>query len=308
MSEEKKLIAVAGETLSDLVFQADGLIAPKLGGSPYNFASALARLGRNTCYLNPLSTDYFGQEFAKQMEENGLKQVAQSVNLPTSLALVRIADDGQPTYSFYREGMADRSKSPAQVLADLPEQSQVFHVGSLALIPPDGQEWTEVLKTLSQRGITTSVDVNMRLIASQDHASYRDTIHALVPYASIIKVSDEDLHAIGKTKDAIEEAKSLINSNASTKIVVLTLGAEGAWAITKDAAQFCPGPKVKVVDTVGAGDCFYAGFICYLDENGLLDIAPTEAQLQEALQFASKVTSFNLQQQGCVPPWRHQVA
>lgn len=307
MTKEKKIIAVAGETLADLVFQPDGLIAPKLGGSPYNFATALARLGRSTCYLNPLSTDYFGQEFAKQMKENGVITKASCVQLPTSLALVRIAADGQPSYSFYRDGMADRAKSPSQILADLPQHSQLFHVGSLALIPPDGPQWVEVLKNLSQDAIITSVDVNMRLIASQDHHAYRDTILDLLPYAKIVKVSDEDLHAIGKTKDAIEEAQSLIHTHAVTKIVVLTLGAKGAWAITKDHAQFCPGPKVHVVDTVGAGDCFYAGFICYLDENGLLDRDTTEAQLQEALQFASQVTSFNLQQQGCVPPWRHQV-
>lgn len=77
---------------------------------------------------------------------------------------------------------------------------------------------------------------------------------------------------------------------------------------------FQPPATVPVIDTVGAGDCFYAGFLARLDEQGALTHAdhpftvPSDAALTDALAFANRVAAFNLQRAGCQPPWRREVA
>jgi fructokinase len=63
------------------------------------------------------------------------------------------------------------------------------------------------------------------------------------------------------------------------------------------------------MDTVGAGDCFYAGCLSHLLGQGALDgrDAPAPDQLADALAFGNRVTAHNLQRAGCQPPWRHEL-
>ena len=302
---------VAGETLVDMILRPDGLLDPKLGGSPFNFALALARLGCSVQYANPLSFDTFGQRLVDTLSEANVGLRAQRSGCPTSLACVTVDTHGHPSYAFYREGVADRDWNPLSLLE--PDASGIgyFHVGSLVLIPPDGALWTQVLAGMRAKDVVTSVDVNMRLIAAADHPLYIQTIKVLMPLANVLKVSDEDLQALRLEGDPLEVARRLLTGD--TRVVVLTLGAKGAWALTAENEVFQAPVQVKVVDSVGAGDCFYAGFTCALTESGCLaalknGIAPAKDDLVNALAFANQVTGFNLQHQGCVPPWRHQLA
>lgn len=302
---------VAGETLVDMIVRPDGLIAPKLGGSPFNFALALARLGCQVQYANPLSFDTFGGQLQHTLTEAQVQLRPVRSACPTSLACVTLDAQGHPSYAFYREGVADRDWNPLRLLDAGALTHGYFHVGSLVLIPPDGALWTQVLAGLRAKGLVTSVDVNMRLVASDDHPHYIQTIQALMPHANVLKVSDEDLQALRMEGEPLAVARGLLTGD--TRLVVLTLGAQGAWALTAEHEVFQAPVQVKVVDSVGAGDCFYAGFTCALAEMGCLNatqgnLAPTQAQLTQALAFANQVTGFNLQHQGCVPPWRHQLA
>jgi fructokinase len=303
-------ILVAGETLVDLMVREDGLIEPKLGGSPFNFALALARLGGKVTYANPLSFDTFGRQFAKTFTEAGVQFQTHTSRLPTSLACVTTDTHGAPSYAFYREGVADRDWDPSCLLDSALGVPSFFHVGSLALIPPDGTVWAKVLKELRNKGCCTSVDVNMRLVASNDHPSYIETIQTLMGDATLLKVSDEDLVSLGRDGNPLQQARALLNSN--TRLVVLTLGSEGAWALTQESEVFQVPANVEVVDSVGAGDCFYAGFVAALADSNVLpglasELRPSAEQLIAALAFANKVTAINLTRRGCVPPWRAEV-
>jgi fructokinase len=302
---------IAGETLVDMILRPDGLIDPKLGGSPFNFALALARLGCSVQYANPLSFDTFGQRLVNTLSEAKVGLRAQRSACPTSLACVTVDAQGHPSYAFYREGVADRDWNPLSLLENESLAGGYFHVGSLVLIPPDGALWAKVLAGMRAKGAVTSVDVNMRLIAAADHRTYIQTIKSLMPHANVLKVSDEDLLALEMKGDPLDHARSLLTDE--THVVVLTLGAKGAWALTAHHEVFQAPVQLKVVDSVGAGDCFYAGFTCALAETGSLGIlrsgvAPDKKDLSNALAFANQVTGFNLQHQGCVPPWRHELA
>lgn len=300
-------VLVAGEALIDLIQQPDGRLLPHLGGSPWNLARALGRLGCAVSYLNPLSTDDFGAQLLGALQESQVQCEGGRSRLPTSLAVVNVDAQGHPDYAFYREGVADRDFSPVSVLDPWPEQAVLFHVGSLAVMPPDGHAWLSTLSALVAAGVSTSIDINMRPRVASDLAAYASLSRQILAQGRVVKVSDEDLLALDLPGDPLIQARALLND--VTQVVVLTLGAHGAWGLTRAGECFQPPAQVPVVDTVGAGDCFYAGFLSYLLENDALAnaAAPAPELVAKALALGNRVTAVNLQRAGCQPPWRHEL-
>lgn len=305
MSAGQQLL-VAGEALIDLMQSADGSTSAAPGGSPFNLALALGRLGRKSTYRSPLSSDAYGRRLAEQLRASGVMLGGGQVERPTSLAIVKVDAAGQAAYEFRREGVADRTLAPVQLLNDWPAEARFFHVGSLALMPPDGEQWRELLHGLRGRFVTTSVDVNMRPMAAANPLAYARTVRQVGLQAHLLKVSEEDLLALGLPGDPLAAARSLMRD--ATRLILLTQGAQGAWCLTREHEIFQAAPTVKVVDTVGAGDCFYAGFLASLDEQQTLYCQPTAEQLQKALVLGAQAAAFNLQRQGCQPPWRRELA
>lgn len=300
---------VCGEALVDLIQRPDGLLDPRLGGSPWNLARALGRLGCEVRYRSPLSQDGWGRQLAAALEDSRVPCAAGRSARPTSLAVVKIDAAGRPDYAFYREGVADRELAPAQVLREGLDGVTVFHVGSLALMPPDGLAWRELLAALRSRPLWTSIDANMRPMVATDPAAYAALVGQTLGLARVVKVSDEDLRALGHHGDPLEAALGLLGE--VTQVVVLTLGSEGAWCLTPEGAHFEPAPAVTVVDTVGAGDCFYAGFLAALDERGCFGAdgaaLPSAVDLSAALVLGSRCAAYDLQRAGCEPPWRQEL-
>ena len=304
MSAGQQLL-VAGEALIDLMHSADGSASAAPGGSPYNLALALGRLGCNTIYRSPLSSDAYGRRLAEQLRASGVVLGGGEVQRPTSLAIVKVDAAGQAAYEFRREGVADRTLAPMSLLNDWPADARFLHVGSLALMPPDGEPWRDLLHALRERFVTTSVDVNMRPLAAANPSAYGRTVRQVCQQAHLIKVSEEDLLALGLPGDPLACARSLLSD--ATRLVLLTLGAQGAWCLTRENAVFRAAPTVKVVDTVGAGDCFYAGFLASLDEQQALHRTPSAVELEQAMGLGAQTAAFNVQLKGCQPPWRNEL-
>jgi fructokinase len=116
-------IFVLGEALMDCIAQPDGRLLPLMGGSPFNMARAAALRGASVAYLNPLSTDLFGQGMAQLLLRDGVALRGGHSRLPTSLAVVQVTD-GQPSYGFYREGIADRDYTVDGITALLRQQKR----------------------------------------------------------------------------------------------------------------------------------------------------------------------------------------
>lgn len=300
---------VCGEALVDLIQRPDGLLDPRLGGSPWNLARALGRLGCDVRYGSPLSHDGWGAQLASALEASGVACAGGRSIRPTSLAVVKIDASGHPDYAFYRDGVADRDLVPDELLHGGLDSVSVFHVGSLALMPPDGVAWRDLLAALAREGLWTSVDANMRPMVAADPAAYARLVGDILGLARMVKVSDEDLRALGHTGDPLQAARGLLRGE--TRVVVLTLGQDGAWCLTTEGECFQPAPRVAVVDAVGAGDCFYAGFLAALDERGCLGggaaTVPSYTDLSAGLAFGSRCAAHNLQRAGCEPPWRRDL-
>jgi fructokinase len=132
---------------------------------------------------------------------------------------------------------------------------------------------------------------------------YRDAALEVLSAAHVAKVSDEDLRHLGFSGAPQVAARALLHRGC--RLVVLTLGAEGAWAIGAEEQIFQGAPAVRVVDTVGAGDCFFAGFIALLHRTGTLqsvrDRAPPAEILSQALRHASACAAIDIGRRGCAP-------
>ena len=249
----KKHIFVLGEALMDCIAQPDGQLRPLRGGSPYNMARAASLRGATVHYLNPLSTDSFGQELGVQLEADGVQISPQRSPRPTSLAVVQI-QDGQPSYGFYREGIADRDYAVDTMLQRLAAHAQahgpgVLNTGSLLLIPPEIDKVRAVVQQARAAGWTISMDVNLRPQVAGDVKAYANAIHALLPFADWVKASDEDLQTLGfgaarwDAAPALAQALRSACAGAASRIA-LTFGGDGAYLLVDGNSAALPAPPL----------------------------------------------------------------
>lgn len=293
-------IWVLGEALMDCVAQADGTLRPFMGGSPFNMARAAALRGASVGYANPLSTDQFGQRMHQQLVQDGVTPMSPPSALPTSLAVVQI-NNGQPSYGFYREGIADRDYTVNAVLQRLQTQPRgVLHTGSLLLVPPEHHKVLEILQGAKSLGWTISVDVNLRPKLAANLAEYIEAVQAIAQHADWLKASDEDLELLGFTNPTrADGAKISAHFTAQgTSRVALTFGAQGAWLGVDGTATQADVPATKVVDTVGAGDTFWGN--CLGD--WVLNPDGANQRVANTLQEAMRAAAINCQRAGCQPP------
>jgi fructokinase len=318
MTEKIKQIqvATAGEALIDLIAQADGRFEPCLGGAVYNLTRALARQGVGTLYLNPLSRDRFGRQLAHALAQDGVIQAApEPVHQVTSLAVVSVNAEGHPDYAFYREGVADRATTAAELTHACRQTDSLSLVctGALALSPDDAEIYLPWLAAQRQAGRTVVVDANLRPSVMPNLEQYRRHVLTVLQYADVIKASDEDLACLSLPgDDAYAQAKALLACSYAN-VMALTLGPRGAALMTRHGLVVYAreSAALAVVDTVGAGDCFLAGLVVAMLAHqlradwGTAPVVPEVAA--ELLANAVASASFCVTQLGCVPPLREQL-
>ncbi len=296
-------LAVLGEALMDCIAQPDGRLLPLMGGSPYNMARAAARRGASVSYLNPLSSDTFGQGLGALLAADGVATVGGTSAKPTSLAVVQLKQ-GQPSYGFYREGIADRDYTPESVLARLPVTPGVLHTGSLLLVPPEHEKAVAVLQAARRLGWTISVDVNLRVKLAADVAAYVRAVRSVLPHVDWLKASDEDLSVLGfdditraNSASLVAQLRALAGPDRLSR-VALTFGAEGAYLDVDGQVAQAPAPRVDVVDTVGAGDTFWGNCLGDWCEQ----ISGAAGRVPSTLNLAMKAAAINCTRAGCEPP------
>lgn len=298
-------VFVLGEALMDCIAQPDGRLLPLMGGSPFNLARAAALRGASVAYLNPLSRDLFGQGMAQQLQRDGVALPGGTSAQPTALAVVQI-DQGQPSYGFYREGIADRNYTVDGILAMLREQPKpgIFHTGSLLLIPPEHHKVLAILQGARAMGWTISVDINLRPQVAGDLVPYVAALKEVLAQTDWLKASDEDLATMGFADVRPAESARLVQAlragvpKDALSRVALTFGGDGAHLDIAGQSRNLPVPPTQVVDTVGAGDTFWGNTLAdwALQPEGAAErVATTLAQ-------AMKAAALNCARQGCQPP------
>jgi fructokinase len=296
-------VAVFGEALFDMIEQENGDYRPFIGGSPYNVARSFSRQGLDCSYLSPISNDIFGDKIYKSAVEEGIDIPANNRSFQaTSLALVYKNSQGNSDYRLYRKSVADLDINAQKLLDNLPKDLDLFHTGSLALVPEMVDVLIPVMIALKANGVKISIDVNVRKGVEINHAKYVAAIAQLVTYADIVKVSDEDLLLQNLVGDP-EHLASAMLKNMTNGMVVLTLGENGAHFITENMnIQQDVFRAVPMGDTVGAGDTFFSAMLAQLLRDNALTPAAKPEDLAYALKFGALAAAINVSKIGCHPP------
>lgn len=306
------MIICCGEALIDFLpaqtVAGAKAFQPFNGGSIYNVAIALGRLGHSVGYLGGLSEDFFGQMLVEGLVASNvdLSYVAMSARA-SMLAFVNLKD-GQPQYAFIDEGSAARMLSADQI-AKISDDVTLLHFGSISLINEPVASTLEQLAKANKDRCIISLDPNIRPSVVVDRDTYLARLERMIALADIIKISDEDLDWIYPNADHKSYALKWLEQGAAQ--VIITRGGEGATAFTNSHEVDQTVEKVTVSDTVGAGDTFTAGLLASLEQQGLLQrekLARISAeQLAKATNFAAHAAAITVSRAGANPPWKHEI-
>ena len=297
------MIVSLGEALIDLIHHSDGSQQTRIGGSPYNVAIALARLGVDTGFVCPFSTDAHGQMLIDGLKNNGVQRCVQDlVNAPTAMAEVFTNEDGHPRYVFHRNGSADRALSERPPVGWLPDTFQALHFGSLVLAQEaDWPAWRTAIEYARNQGAFIAFDPNLRVKLIDDLDRYQHRLAEAVQLADLIKASDEDLDLL---KPGCTPEDEIQNWRTDTRTVVLTEGKRGAqmWTASGDHVVHRKTASGSIVDTVGAGDTFQAALLAWHWHQAAFGQPLQADQAQSLLAFATKAAGLNCMKTGCQPP------
>jgi fructokinase len=308
------MILCAGEALIDMLPRktedGEAAFAPYPGGSVFNTAIALARLETPVSFFTGLSDDLFGDRLAKVLTANGVDQslIARAAR-PTTLAFVTLTG-GNASYTFYDENTAGRMVSEAD-LPEVPDTCEAAFFGGISLaVEPCAEAYVALADRMSRAGRLIMLDPNIRPGFIVDEDRYRARMERLLSLADVVKVSDEDLAWLMGDGDTGVLAEAMRARGPA--LVLVTQGAEGVTAHGGGDPVHHPTPKAEVVDTVGAGDTFNAGFLAGLSDGGCLSADAvraglSDAALRAALDLGVRAAAVTVSRAGANPPRRNEL-
>lgn len=308
---------VCGEALFDFFSEEDASgQASKVnykaiaGGSPFNVAVGLRRLGIESALFGGVSNDFLGQRLLQVLKNEGVsQQFLVEFAAPTTLAMVAVGANGSPQYSFRGEGCADRQLA-IEHLPTLGDEIRGVHIGSFSLVvQPIGDTLLSLVKRESGKRLI-SLDPNVRLNPQPDIQLWRERVAELVTHADLIKVSDEDLHLLYPDQSPESVLQGWLQHRC--QLVFLTRGGDGATVFSRQHGSWSqPAVKVVMADTVGAGDTFQAALIAWLTEQQLDSVDGlqqlTRAQIDSMLGFAIRAAALTCSKTGPDLPYRQQL-
>ena len=296
-------VFAAGETRTGLTLDAN------VGGSPFNVAVGLARLGQRSMFFSAISTGFAGERLMRALTAEGVDTGAVArLDAPTTLSLIGLDAQGVPSYAFYGDGCADRELHPAD-LQRVHAGLQAVNVGSYATVVEPIASTLRALVEREHARALIAYDPNIRLNVEPDIERWRDQLEWMLPRTHLLKASEEDLALLAPGAGVDVWAASVLARGV--KAVVVTRGALGSVAWTAHASATVAPVPVAVVDTVGAGDTFQAALLTWLAEHGRLNGdalgALTPGELTAALTFAAQAAAITCSRRGADMPRRAEL-
>ena len=307
---------VCGETLIDLV-QSDAATSDShsstwlalSAGGPMNSAVALGKLGRDTHFLGRISRDAFGRQLRQHILEANVKlDLATESSQATSIAVVSLDEQGVASYTFH---FNDTANFGWQV-DDLPvlNSDDWLHIASLSCVVSPGAE--VLLDWMHDVTAGISYDINVRPTVITDPDAYWSKVQPWLRMVGrrggIVKASDEDIKFLAKAAssgageseaDPVELAGRWVEQYGMG-LGVITLGPGGGAAVEPGGnITRVPGFPTKVVDTVGAGDTFMAGFL-----DGYVKL---QLGIEGSLERGAAAAAIVCSRRGAQPPTEAEV-
>ncbi len=300
-------ITTFGEVLIDFTWQGvneegQTLFAQNPGGAPANVAVAASRLGAHTAFLGKAGKDMHG-EFLRCVlakENVDTKGMILDPQYFTTLAFVNISESGERTFSFARKPGADTKIQKEEINVDILDHTNIFHVGSLSLTDLPAADTTfYAVKRAREKGSIISYDPNYRASLWKNESTAIRQMRSMIPYADIMKISDEETILLTDEKTPEMAAKKLYEQGVN--VVAITLGSNGAFIYCKEGGKKVPGFKSQAIDTNGAGDSFWGGFLYKISRSGKRTEELSLKEMEEYTRFGNAVASLCVEKRGAIP-------
>lgn len=272
------------------------------GGAPANVLAALARMGMKTAFIGKVGADMHGAFLKETLDAEGIdtKGLIVADDVFTTLAFVSLNENGERQFSFARKPGADTCLTSEEVNLDVLKETKIFHIGSLSLTDEPCRSATfHALEKAKEMGKIISYDPNYRALLWDSKEKAIEGMRSVLSYVNVMKLSDEETTLLTGLEAPADAAAKLCADGIP--LVVVTLGKDGSYVCTKEGGCVVPGFTAKSVDTTGAGDSFWGGFLYKLAESGK---HPADVTLEEAKVFArfgNAVASLCVEKRGGIP-------
>ena len=263
---EKSYMVCHGEVLWDVF--PDGR---KLGGAPGNFAWHVSQFGLDSLAASAVGDDALGREALASFDEKGLSYLIPFVDRPTGTVQVTLDAAGVPSYEIC-EGVAWDHIPFTEALAQVARNAKAVCWGSLAQRNAVSRASIASFLAATPASCLKVFDINLR-----QHFYSKDIIETSLRACDILKINDDELVIVSRmfgiegpasaeslTAEMAEKTCRRLIADYGLKMLVLTCGAVGSYVFSDKEKSYISTPKVKVADTVGAGDSFTAAFIASL--------------------------------------------
>lgn len=286
MEKNQPVIVGIGELLWDVL-----PTGKRAGGAPVNFVYHATQMGAEGYAISAVGNDVSGTEIIQELDKNHIiSSYISTVEYPTGSVMVELKD-GIPTYTII-EGVAWDHIPLTQNSIELMKRADAVCFGTLAQRSSESRETLRTLLSYMDKEALRFFDINIR----QSYYS-KELIESLLELANVFKINDEELELLrpmfGLEGTTDEVCHALIRQY-DLRYLILTAGAEFSTIYSPAETSTLPTPKVKVADTVGAGDSFSGAFVCSV---------LTGKSLREAHQKAVEVAAFVCTQNGAWPAY-----
>lgn len=258
-----KLLSVGEMVIDFLPGSEEASYIRKAGGAPANVAIAVSRQGCDAAFCGMMGNDDFGHFLYQTLVDNGVTPVVKTLTdeAITTMAFVSLDAHGDRSFTFARKPGADMFLTKAHVTEEALNSASIVHAGSCSLSRGTAAEATVyALQEAHNRGKLVSFDVNYRnLMWNDDQDAAAAAVMDILPYVDLLKISDEEADMLGG-----EENIPALMHKMNIALVIETLGGEGARAYWNGKVIQIPALKANCVDTCGAGDAFWGGFLATL--------------------------------------------
>ncbi|MEW6359470.1 MAG: PfkB family carbohydrate kinase [Planctomycetota bacterium] len=275
------------------------------GGAPANVAVGVVRLGRSAGFIGKVGDDPFGHFLADVVRKEGvdISNMSYSKEARTALALIAVLSDGSKDIFFYRNPGADMTLSPDDFDDDYIKSAKAFHFGSISLIDKLPRKATlHALAMAKRNGLLISYDPNYRpsLWPSEDEARAR--MPSVLERCDVVKISEEEWEVVTGTRDFEAGCDKVLA--AGPQLVVISMGERGCYYKTAKGSGRVEPFKVKVAETIGAGDGFTAAVLVQLldeiEAGQTIETIPDD-RMKSILRFANAVGALTCTKIGAIP-------
>jgi fructokinase len=305
------MIAVAGESLIDLISEAPDHLTPITGGASFNVARVLAWLGVRCTLVSRLSDDPFGAQLRAELISAGVAlAVPAPAHAPTTLAVAQLDAGGSAEYSFYGDGTSAALLEPGDLPVGLLDGVRALTLGGLGIVLEPTRSTLVDLALRAPRDVVVVLDPNCRPSSVRDRGAYRDTVTSLLTRTDVLKVSRQDIDFLDPGRDLLDFGLEALEHGPA--VVIVTNGPEPALLVIAEGSRWIPVPTVEVADTIGAGDAFLAGLLAWFEHNAGVDPRSADLEtLSAAAETAAEVAAAVCTMRGAALPadftWREPV-